>query len=226
MTTEAVKLELIPRTILGKKVKQLRRAGIVPVHLYGPDVKPRSLQCEQRELLRALAKSGGTTPIVVAVQGERDEQLTFAREIQWHPIRGDILHVDFLAVKATERVSAQVPINLIGESPGAKEAGGATIQQLYELTVEALPLEIPNEVVIDLEELTDPDGVIRAGDITLPSNVDMLTDPEDVVVRIEVTRAVEEEVAEEEAEEAAAEGEAPGEAEARAESANEEGKEE
>lgn len=214
MTTEAVKLEVIPRTILGKKVKQLRRAGIVPVHLYGPDVKPRPLQCEQRELLRALARSGGTTPIVVAVRGERDEQLTFAREIQWHPVKGDILHVDFLAVKATERVSAQVPINLIGESPGAKEAGGATIQQLYELTVEALPLEIPSEVVINLEELTDPDGVVRAGDIVLPSNVDMLTDPEDVVVRIEVTRAVEEE----EAEEAAAEGEA--------ESSNEEGKEE
>lgn len=224
MTTEAVKLELTPRAILGKKVKQLRRAGIVPAHLYGPDVKPRPLQCEQRELLRALAKSGGTTPIVIAVQGERGEHLTFAREIQWHPIKGDILHVDFLAVKATQRVSAQVPINLIGESPGAKEAGGATIQQLYELTVEALPLEIPGEVEINLEELTDPDGVIRAGDLTLPPDVEMLTDPEDVVVRIEVTRVVEEEVeeAEAEAEEAAAEGEA----EARAEPVDEEGEEE
>jgi large subunit ribosomal protein L25 len=224
MTTEAVKLEVTPRALLGKKVKQLRRAGIVPVHLYGPDLEPRPLQCEQRELLRALARSGGTTPIVIAVQGERAEQLTFAREIQWHPTRGDILHVDFLAVKATQRVSAQVPINLIGESPGAKEAGGATIQQLYELTVEALPLEIPGEVEINLEELTDPDGVIRAGDITLPANVEMLTGPEDVVVRIEVTRVAEEEVeeAEAEAEEAAAEGEA----EARAEPVDEEGEEE
>jgi large subunit ribosomal protein L25 len=226
MTTEAVKLELTPRAILGKKVKQLRRAGIVPVHLYGPGVESRHLQCEQRELLRALARSGGTTPIVIAVQGERGEQLTFAREIQWHPIKGDILHVDFLAVKATQRVSAQVPINLTGESPGAKAAGGATIQQLYELTVEALPLEIPGEVEVDLEQLTDPDGVIRAGDITLPSNVEMLTDPEDVVVRIEVARVVEEEVAEAEAEEAAAEAEAAGEAEARAEPVDEEGKEE
>lgn len=219
MTTEAVKLELTPRAILGKKVKQLRRAGIVPVHLYGPDVKPRPLQCEQRELLRALTTSGGTTPIVVAVQGERGEQLTFAREIQWHTLKGNILHVDFLAVKATERVSAQVPINLIGESQGAKEAGGATIQQLYELTVEALPLEIPGEVDVDLEQLTDPDGVIRAGDITLPPNVEMLTDPEDVVVRIEVTRAAEEEVEE-------AEAEAAEEGEVRAEPVDEEDKEE
>jgi large subunit ribosomal protein L25 len=192
MTTEAVKLELQPRETLGKKVKQLRRAGITPVHLYGPEMESRSLQCEQREVLRALARSGGTTPILVTVQGERGEQLTFAREVQWHPVRGDILHVDFMAVSATQRVEAQVPINLIGESPGAREAGGAIIQQLRELTVEALPLEIPSEVEVNLEDLTDPDGVIRASDIVLPPNVEMLTDPEDVVARIEVARAVEE----------------------------------
>lgn len=200
MTTQAVKLELQLREVLGKKVKQLRREGIIPVHLYGPDMEPRSLQCEHREVLRALTRSGGTTPIVVTVQGERGEQLTFAREIQWHPVRGDILHVDFLAVRATQRVTAQVPINLVGESPGAREAGGSAIQQLRELTVEALPLEIPSEVEVNLEDLTDPDGAIRAGDLVLPPNVEMLTDPEDVVVRIEAARAEVEEVeAEEEA---------------------------
>ena len=196
MTTEAVKLELHSREILGKKVKQLRRAGIIPVHLYGPDVDSRSLQCKQREVLRALARSGGTTPIIVTVEGESGEQLTFAREVQWHPIRGDILHVDFIAVRATQRVSAQVPINLVGESPGARESGGTTIQQLRELTVEALPLEIPGEVEVNLEILTDPNGSIRAGEITLPANVDMLTDAEEVVVRIEAARAEEPVVAE------------------------------
>ena len=215
MTTEAVKLNLQPRETLGKKVKQLRRAGIVPVHLYGPALESRSLQCERREVLRALARSGGTTPILVSVQGERGEQLTFAREVQWHPVRGDILHVDFLAVSATVRVEAQVPINLVGESPGAREAGGSVIQQLRDLTVEALPMEIPSEIEVNLEGLTDPDGAIRAGDIKLPPNVTMLTDPEDVVVRIEVTRAQEAVEAAEPAEgeagqRAAASGESPG----------------
>jgi large subunit ribosomal protein L25 len=133
------------------------------------------------------------------VQGERGEQLTFAREIQWHPVRGDILHVDFLAVRATQRVTAQVPINLVGESPGAHQAGGSVIQQLRELTIEAFPMEIPSEIEVNLEGLTDPDGAIRAGDLVLPPNIVMLTDPEDVVVRIEVTRAVEEVEAEAEA---------------------------
>jgi large subunit ribosomal protein L25 len=127
------------------------------------------------------------------------------------------LHVDFLAVRATQRVTAQVPINLVGESPGAHQAGGSAIQQLRDLTVEALPLEIPAEIEVNLEELTEPDGVIRAGDLALPSNVEMLTDAEEVVVRIEVAR--EEVVEEVEAEEeAVAEGEAEEGAEASAES--------
>ena len=191
MTTEAVKLELEPRDVLGKKVKQLRRTGVVPVHLYGPEVESRSLQCTQREILRALARSGGTTAIVVTVKGESGEQLTFAREVQWHPVRGDILHVDFMAVRATQRMTAQVPINLVGESPGAREISGTPIQQLRELTVEALPLEIPPVLEVNLEILTDPNGVIRAGEITLPANVDMLTNAEEVVVRIEAARVEE-----------------------------------
>lgn len=196
MTTEAVKLELEPRDVLGKKVKQLRRAGVIPVHLYGPEVESRSLQCTHREILRALARSGGTTAIVVTVKGESGEQLTFAREVQWHPVRGDILHVDFMAVRATQRMTAQVPINLVGESPGAREISGTVIQQLRELTVEALPLEIPPELEVNLEILTDPNGVIRAGEITLPANVAMLTDAEEVVVRIEAARVEEAEIRE------------------------------
>ena len=162
------------------------------MHLYGPEIESRPFQCEQRELLLALGRAGGNTPIMVTVEGEPGERLTFAREVQWHPLRGDVLHVDFIAVQATLRKSAQVPISLVGDSPGARDAGGTAIQQLRELMVEALPLEIPHEIEVDLAQLVDSGGVIRAGDIQLPANVGMLTDVEEVVVRIEVARAVEE----------------------------------
>lgn len=188
MTTESIRLELEPRTVLGKKVKQLRREGTVPVHLYGPGIEPRSLQCENRQLLRVLALAGSTNPINLTVSGESGERLVFAREIQWSPIRSQILHVDFLAVSATEKVTAQVPINLVGESPGARETGGSVAQALYNLDVEALPLEIPNEVVIDLSVLVDSNSVLRAGDLELDSNVTMLTDPEAMVVRVDAGR--------------------------------------
>lgn len=205
MTTESISLELSPREVLGKKVKRLRQQGVIPVHLYGPGVDPQPLQCETTKLVDVLVRAGGNTAVTVTVQGGQETHLAFAREIQWDPRRDDILHVDFLAVDASRPVSAQVPITLIGDSPGARTAGGTVMQQLRDLNVEALPLEVPRELELDLAMLTDPDGVLRAADIVIPGNVTLLTDPEDVVVRIEVLRAVEEEVFAEEGADASTE---------------------
>jgi large subunit ribosomal protein L25 len=193
MTTASISLELSPREVLGKKVKRLRQQGVIPVHLYGPGVDSQPLQCETTKLVDVLVRAGGNTAVTVTVQGGQETHLAFAREIQWDPRRDDILHVDFLAVDASRPVSAQVPITLIGESPGARTAGGTVMQQLRDLNVEALPLEVPRELELDLTMLTEPDGVLRAADIVIPGNVTLLTDPEDVVVRIEVLRAVVEE---------------------------------
>ena len=118
--------------------------------------------------------------------------MVFAREIQWEPVRGTILHVDLLAVRTDQMVSAQVPISLTGDSPGAREAGGTVILQLREVCVEAMPLEIPGEILVDLAQLTDPNGTIRAGDLDLGGNVTLTTDADEVIARIEVARAVEE----------------------------------
>lgn len=189
MTTEAIKLELEPRTITGKKVKQLRRAGTVPAHLYGPGLESRPLQGEEKQLLRALQRAGSANPITLSVRGEAGERLTFAREIQWSPVREQLLHVDFLAVSANRPVAAQAPITLSGESPGAQRTGGAVAQVLYQLEVEALPLEIPSEIAIDLSALVDTNAVVRAADIALPPNVTLLTDPEAIVVRVDAGRA-------------------------------------
>ena len=191
MTTQAIQLDLELRVILGKKVKTLRKAGIIPVHLYGPGVDDKALQCDQPTLIRALSQAGGTTPIIINVPGEVTDQLVFAREIQWEPVRGNILHVDLLAVRTDQRVAAQIPISLTGDSPGAREAGGTVILQLREVSVEAMPLEIPSEIIVDLAQLTDPNGAIRAGDLELGNNITLTTDVEEVVARIEVARAIE-----------------------------------
>ena len=188
MTTEAIKLDLAPRELLGKKVKQLRRAGFIPVHLYGPGIESRSLQCESQRLIQVLAQAGGNTPITVTVQGESGNQLAFAREIQWDPRRDDVLHVDLLVAEATRLVTAQVPIVLNGESAGARLVGGTVMHQLRLLDVEALPLEMPAQAEVDLTSLSEPDSVIRVSDIILPSNVTVLSDPEELVVRIELPR--------------------------------------
>jgi len=202
MTTEAVTLDLTPREVLGKKVKQLRRDGIIPVHLYGRGVEPRSLQCERRQLIRVLSIAGSNTPIVVTIQGEEGDQLAFAREIQWDPRRDDLIHVDFLVAEATRLVSARVPVVISGESEGARASGGRVVQQLREVDVEALPLEMPSELQVDAILLAEPDSVIRVSDLKVPSNVTILNDSEEVVARVDIPRVV----VEEEVEEAAAEG--------------------
>jgi large subunit ribosomal protein L25 len=188
MTTGAIDLELEPRTLIGKKVQRLRRQGIIPVHLYGPDTDSRALQCQSQRLIQALSAAGASTPINITIQGESETQLAFAREIQWDPRRGDIVHVDLLVADSFKPVSAQVAIVLIGESPGARAIGGAAVQQLRFLDVQALPMEMPGQIEIDLETLTESDGVIRAGDLDLPAGVTRLTDADEVMVRVEGPR--------------------------------------
>jgi large subunit ribosomal protein L25 len=188
---DRITLTLEPRTTTGKKVKRLRQAGIIPVHLYGSGISSRTLQCQRPTLIRVLALAGGNTPITVSVEGDEDEHLAFVREVQWDPIRGDLVHVDFLRAEATQRVSAEVPITLTGDSPGARLANGIVVQQLRSVVVEALPLDMPAELVVDLAMLTEPDGVVRAGDLVMPEDTTLISDADGVVVRIEVAAAAE-----------------------------------
>ena len=208
MTTNAIQLELDQRELTGKKVRRLRRAGIVPVHLYGPGMEPRALQCQASRLIHVLSQAGGATPITITVQGESNTHLAFAREIQWDPRRDDLLHVDLLAVDVSRPVTAQVPIILTGESEGARSVSGTVMQQLRTLDVQALPLEMPSQIELDLVVMEEPDSVIRVADLALPENATVLTDSEEVVARIELPRVVEEVVVGgEEGEEGLAEGE-------------------
>jgi large subunit ribosomal protein L25 len=102
MTTQAVSIELEPRTVLGKKVKTLRRAGIIPVNIYGAGMESRAMQCEERPLLRALNAAGGEEgqPMRLTVAGESTQFVARAADIQWAPRTGGILHVDFQTVSA------------------------------------------------------------------------------------------------------------------------------
>ena len=188
MTTNAVRLELQPRELMGKKVGRLRRAGIVPVHLYGPAIESRSLQCAGPVLIKALAEAGASSPITVTIDGESGSHMAFAREIQWDPRRDTVLHVDLMAADASRPVTAQVPVTLTGEAPGATQSGGYVSQQVFDVQISALPLEMPAQIEMDLSALTDPNSVLRTGDIVLPEGVALLTDPEEMVARIEVPR--------------------------------------
>ena len=204
---DTLTISLDPRTLIGKKVKTLRKSGIIPVHLYGQGVDPQSLQCEAKTLYRLLSEAGMNTPITVTIPGQEEQRLTFVREIQWDPVKGELLHVDFLNVDVANEITTMVPIVLTGESPAAQTTPDASVGQLLrEVEVRALPLDVPSEIPVDLGLLVEPGDVIRLSDLTLPGRASYLTDLDEVIVRIEIMRA---EVEEEEEEESLEMGEAP-----------------
>ncbi len=123
---DRITLKLEPRTTLGKDVKKLRRVGIIPVHLYGRGMEPRSLQGEVRQLIGALAQAGDSNPISIIVEGAGEgageEHLAFVSEIQWDPVKGGLFHVDFLRTEATGPAAGiQAPAD--GDGPEEPEEG-------------------------------------------------------------------------------------------------------
>ena len=180
-------LGLSQRTVTGKKVKQLRKQGILPVHMYGRGIESQSLQGSAGELRRVLPRVGANIPVSVQVEGSDDENICFVREVQRHPVTEDILHVDFIRVDVTQTISAEVPITLVGSAP-ATQQGGTLLQPLTSLLVEALPMDIPASVEADISDLDDFEKSIVVSNIVVGDNVTVLTDSDEFVARVSPPR--------------------------------------
>lgn len=191
-------LEAQPRVVTGKKVGQLRRDGLVPATIYGPQMQPVNIQVPYRVLELTLREAGGTALIDVTVDGKTHSVLT--REVQRHSIRRNIMHVDFFALDLTEKIRTDVPVHLIGESPAVQAKKGILMAAATTLTVEVLPANLMHFIEIDLSKLTEPGAAVYVRDLDLGANVAIINDPEELIVRIAQTSAArsEEEAMEEE----------------------------
>ena len=192
-----------PRSERGSRpAGRLRRQGLVPAVIYGLGTDTRSVAVPSRELAHVLAgESGANTLITLQVDGE--SILTLARQIQRHPTRGDLVHVDFIRIRRDVAVTAEIPVHLTGEAVGVRD-GGLLEQQLFSLSVEAMPGNIPVAIEHDISELTIGDDV-RIADLRLPAGVDVHHEPDTLVAHVVAPRVAVE--AEEGAEEEAAAGE-------------------
>jgi large subunit ribosomal protein L25 len=193
-----------PRRELGSRpAGRLRRQGKVPAVVYGLGADTVSVTVPSRELQHILAgESGANTLITLDVDGE--SVLTLARQIHRHPTRGELVHVDFIRIRRDVAVSAEIPVHLLGEATGVRD-GGLLEQLLFQLTVEAMPGNIPVSIEIDVSELAIGDQ-LRVGDIPLPAGVETQAEADFVVAQVAAPRVVTE--AEEGEEGEAAEGEA------------------
>ena len=183
MTTQVATLSVQQRTVLGKKVSQLRRQGLTPVHLYGAGGEPAALQVDSLALRRVLSHVGHNRPVEVVTEGTSDRSLAFVREIQFHPLTLDVLHVDLFRVDAGLTTTVEVPVELVGDS-NAVHLGGSLIQNIHTVNVEARPLDVPGSIEVDVSVLNDFEKSIRVADLVVPEGVTVLTDGEQMVAHV------------------------------------------
>jgi large subunit ribosomal protein L25 len=187
------------RTVAGRQVGQVRRAGFVPGTIYGPKTKPVNVQFHYRTLQVALMKAGGTHLINLTV--ENDQTYTvIAREVQRDIIRGDILHVDFFALDLNAKLRTDVPLHFVGESPAVQAKQAILIVGANNLTVELLPSQLISVIEVDISKLLNVGDAIHASDIKLASGIEIINDPEEMLVKLiqpSAARSEEEEAAEE-----------------------------
>ncbi len=213
-----------PREIHGKKVKRLRREGLVPGVVYGPVVDETvSVSVNEREFRKFYMAHGHST--IFTLKWDGGSQPVLIREVQVDPVRQDMLHIDFFAPNMMVVLRQSVAVSLHGASEEI-EAGGVLQHALNEIEVEALPADLPSEIVVDISGLTSIGDSLHVRDITAPANVTILTDPDTTVASVIHMAAEEEPAEEEEGEETEGEEAAEGEAEEAAEGGEDESSEE
>ena len=196
------------RTVLGKKVRNLRRDGLIPANVYGKNIPSVALQVKA-DSFQAIYKEVGETGLIdLTVDGESRPALI--KNLQMNYREQIPLHVDFYQVNLKEKVKTMVPLEVIGEAAAVTEKIGMLMQPISEVEVEALPADLPEKIEVNVEKLSAVDEQITVADLHVPSDVAVLTDPTQIVVKVAelVSKEAEEEAAAEAAaaEEAAAEG--------------------
>lgn len=176
-------LKATSRKILGRKVKSLRKEGLLPANIYGKKVKSNAITVATKEFAEVFKNAGETSLIDLEVGKAKSAVLI--RNVQRHPIEGTILHIDFQAVDLKEKVTADVPVVLVGDSPAEKQSLGTVVQYLDSIEVEALPGDLPENFTIDKSTLTDVDQNILVKDLKVDkAKVEILTSLDETVVAV------------------------------------------
>jgi len=198
---EQIEIEAKPRQKTGKEAaKRLRNEGLIPVIVYNKGKRSIPLAVSGVDLISALHTSAGGN-VIINLNIKKDKKLqkktVIIKDIQHHPIKGDILHVDFEQISLTQNITVKVPIDIKGEAIGVKRDGGILEHILWEVEVECLPTKIPEKIEVRVDSLEIGD-IVHVKDLKVEEGIKILNDPEEPVVVIEPPRKMEEEKPEEE----------------------------
>ncbi len=180
---EEIQLSVKPREIIGKQVRALRRAGWIPLNVYGAHVQPRNLQAEERAL-RAVINKAGHNRLIRLDTGDGQAHVVITREIQREPISGKFWHIDFQEISLTEKMEIDIPVVLKGTPPLTKSGGGLLLHGLDQVTVRVLPTDLIPEIVVDVSGLLNLNDAIHVSDLRLGDIIEILTNPEELLAKI------------------------------------------
>ncbi len=187
--SDSITLNAQRRGVTGKKVAGLRRDGLTPAVLYGPESEPVSLQVDTKHLRAVLHQAGTTRLIQVAIEGDKAPRLAIARAMQLHPTRLTPLHADLMEVSERVPVQTTIPVRIGGRVPPIVQRNEAMQRLLLDrVAVRALPKDLPTEIVVDGGKLRQLSQVLRVGDIAAPAGVRIMDDPDRAVARLAALR--------------------------------------
>jgi large subunit ribosomal protein L25 len=173
-----------PRTVLGKKVKQLRRNGRLPANVYGKGVASTAIDIDSREFGRNIKATGLRSMFELNVDGEAKARYVIIRGMTRKGGMGEPIHVDFFQVDPNRPIVANVPLHMVGESPAVRDLAGTLVQSLDIVSVRCLPLAIPDSIPVDATLLKNFDATVTVADAVAPENVEILTDTSMVVASV------------------------------------------
>lgn len=192
MKKENPKLSGTLRTVTGRKVKKLRQAGQIPATIYGQAMTPISVQFAALELDKISEHAGEST--LVEINIDKDTYPVLFKNPQFHPVLGDLIHIDCYQVNLKEKIVASVPLELIGESPAVKN-GNILVPVTDEVEIEALPADLPEKIEVDISSLEEIGQKISVSDLQVDKDlIEIKTDPEQVIAIIEEPKVEEEPV--------------------------------
>lgn len=187
-----ITLSVEPRTISGKRVKQLRKQGIIPANIFGGKIKSVAVQVKKTVFAPIWQQAGETQIVYLQLGDEKESRPTLISNLQLNPITDETIHVDFRQVDLKEKITANIPVEIVGDSPAVKDFQASVITSLSEIEVEALPTDLPENIQVDISILKNVGDVIKVADLNIDrTKIEVKNDPETVVVSTAAQQAEE-----------------------------------
>ena len=185
---DRVTLSATNRTVLGKKVRRLRREGVLPANVYGRGVDSTAIQLDGRDFRRAIRQAGIRSMFELAIEGEPEARHVLVRGLDREGGTGDPIHVDFYQVDLNNPIQTTIAIRLIGVAPAVTDLGGTLLQNLETVAIRCLPLDIPEAIELDVSSLESFELSLNVGDLNVPAGVEVLVASDIGVATVDAPR--------------------------------------